>query len=667
MPRTSRIVAGLLIASALSVSAARAQSTLRAGTEFQVNSYTTGNQQRPALAALPDGSYFLVWESEFQDGSGYGVYGRRLSRTGAFLGAEFQVAQSTLSSQLRASVAADPYGRITVAWTGVDSSAGGIYARQFSTAGPLGPEFLVNTYAPGEQVAPKVSAGLGGMAIVWQSLDQDGAGWGVYGRLYTPTGTPVTGEVPLSSSTAFDQTEPSVAALDNGHFATTWLSASANPPHVMTRLFDAGFAPLTSETTAPEGGNSRRDYPSVVNGGAGTYWVGLWEAFFIGGKDIAQSTDLGVSFQRYDVSGAPVGPRSTVAAGGIGSDARFQGVASMNAAGGLMVAYTSAPGILFCFNFPPFPDNCPPDLPEDGSGASVWMGAVGAGTDPSRVRLNVFSAGDQQFPAVAQDIYGNGLIAWQSPQDGNATGIYAQRMGGLFPVSIVADPAGNGVLDPGVPETVRPTWENQNGAAVTAGGSIFGFVGPAGGTYAITDGTASYGSIANGATQACTDCYQLTASFPGGRPAVHVDSYVGESLTPPPVSVHKIWTLHVGGSFADVLSTSPYYRFIETMLHNGVSTGCGGNNFCPTTDTTRDLMALWVLLSKEGAGYVPPACTTPMFADVPASNPFCRYIEELARRGVVAGCGGGNYCPTSAVLREQMAVFVSTTFGLRLY
>ena len=50
-----------------------------------------------------------------------------------------------------------------------------------------------------------------------------------------------------------------------------------------------------------------------------------------------------------------------------------------------------------------------------------------------------------------------------------------------------------------------------------------------------------------------------------------------------------------------------------------------------------------------------------MFADVPARSPFCRWIEELARRGVVGGCGGGNYCPTGAVTREQMAVFVLRT------
>ena len=56
-----------------------------------------------------------------------------------------------------------------------------------------------------------------------------------------------------------------------------------------------------------------------------------------------------------------------------------------------------------------------------------------------------------------------------------------------------------------------------------------------------------------------------------------------------------------------------------------------------------------------------------MFSDVPASSPFCPWIEELARRGVVTGCGGGAYCPTSPVTREQMSVFLSVTFGLLLY
>jgi hypothetical protein len=53
-----------------------------------------------------------------------------------------------------------------------------------------------------------------------------------------------------------------------------------------------------------------------------------------------------------------------------------------------------------------------------------------------------------------------------------------------------------------------------------------------------------------------------------------------------------------------------------------------------------------------------------MFADVPETSGFCPWIEELARRGVVAGCGGGRYCPTSPVSRAEMAVFLVGTFAI---
>jgi hypothetical protein len=52
---------------------------------------------------------------------------------------------------------------------------------------------------------------------------------------------------------------------------------------------------------------------------------------------------------------------------------------------------------------------------------------------------------------------------------------------------------------------------------------------------------------------------------------------------------------------------------------------------------------------------------------VPAGSVFCPHIAELQRRGVISGCGGGSFCPAMAVTRQEMAVFISATFGLRLY
>ncbi len=73
---------------------------------------------------------------------------------------------------------------------------------------------------------------------------------------------------------------------------------------------------------------------------------------------------------------------------------------------------------------------------------------------------------------------------------------------------------------------------------------------------------------------------------------------------------------------------------------------------------TRQEMTL--TLAKALGAFQPPACVpgSEMFNDVPASNPFCPYIEELSRRGITGGCAPNLYCPTAFVTRQEMAVFL---------
>jgi hypothetical protein len=113
--------------------------------------------------------------------------------------------------------------------------------------------------------------------------------------------------------------------------------------------------------------------------------------------------------------------------------------------------------------------------------------------------------------------------------------------------------------------------------------------------------------------------------------------------------------------FFDVPRPHVFHRFVERVFRRGVTGGCGGGNYCPDSAVTREQMAVFLLRAREGPAYVPPACVTPTFHDVPCTSPFARWIEELVRRGVTGGCGGGNYCPTGAVTREQMAVFLLRT------
>jgi hypothetical protein len=117
------------------------------------------------------------------------------------------------------------------------------------------------------------------------------------------------------------------------------------------------------------------------------------------------------------------------------------------------------------------------------------------------------------------------------------------------------------------------------------------------------------------------------------------------------------------GTFGDVPSASSFALFIEELARRGVTSGCGGGNYCPGNSVTRGQMAVFLLRAKEGGSYVPATPYQGLFGDVPSASSFALFIEELSRRNVTAGCGGGNYCPSTAVTRGQMAVFLTRTFG----
>jgi len=118
-----------------------------------------------------------------------------------------------------------------------------------------------------------------------------------------------------------------------------------------------------------------------------------------------------------------------------------------------------------------------------------------------------------------------------------------------------------------------------------------------------------------------------------------------------------------GNMFLDVAANSFAANFIEQFALDGITAGCGGNKYCPDGTVTRDQMAVFLLRAKNGAGYSPPAATG-MFADVPLNHWAVHWIEQLAREGITGGCGSGKYCPDAVVTRDQMAVFLVRTFGL---
>jgi hypothetical protein len=111
-------------------------------------------------------------------------------------------------------------------------------------------------------------------------------------------------------------------------------------------------------------------------------------------------------------------------------------------------------------------------------------------------------------------------------------------------------------------------------------------------------------------------------------------------------------------TFLDVPPSHAFFSYVETIAALEITTGCGPNLYCPDAPVTRAQMAVFLLKAMYGSTHTPPAATGTVFGDVSAGSFAAAWIEELDALGVTGGCGGGNYCPTGTVSREQMSVFL---------
>lgn len=88
--------------------------------------------------------------------------------------------------------------------------------------------------------------------------------------------------------------------------------------------------------------------------------------------------------------------------------------------------------------------------------------------------------------------------------------------------------------------------------------------------------------------------------------------------------------------------------------------------YCPSVPVDQSEITVLLLKAREGRDSQPPPATGAIFSDVPLGYRAAPWIEELARRGVTSGCGGQQYCPASPVTRDEMAVLLVRTFDLPL-
>ncbi len=251
----------------------------------------------------------------------------------------------------------------------------------------------------------------------------------------------------------------------------------------------------------------------------------------------------------------------------------------------------------------------------------------------------------------------------------------------ISPAALAADPRrvngvtnsnGNGVFEPGEIAFLEPSWTfPANCSTPSLTGAVSLLAGPEAYTYEIRDALADYGAMVSGETANCNDktgnCYLLKVGA-GTRPATHVDATIKEILNN---GVERTWTLHLGLSFTDAWSSHWAYRYIETVLHHGITAGCSATEFCPAQEVSRWQMAVFITKAMAGST-VPVSGTVPgkgdydcvaggvsVFDDVLPEDVGCRFIHYIAAQAITAGCDADSFCPSSILSRWQMAVFIS--------
>jgi|GEM_PF-954016 len=673
--------------------------------DFQVNTTTTGLQYEPAIASDAAGNFIVVWTSRLGDPGDADVYARRFDASGTALGSDFRVNTYTTGDQKDPRVAADALGNFAVVWTsapqpgqaGQDGDGAGIYGQQVDSSGDFfGPEFLVNVSTTGDEVTPAIALDSGGAFMVVWTGPLDAGRFGVLGRIYDPVGTPGS-ELVISGATGNDQS-PDVGALSGqGEFVVAFEHYEGTGPwNVFGRIY-RGFS------DAPEGSAFRVNTEEVQQhtlprvGAAGTPFrttgfVVTWQAT---GQDDPGQPGSGIYAQRFD--NAPFATAAFYLANPHREGSEYQvntftsgdqsrPAISMDERGQFVVAWDTAndddasSGIVARrFGFPQAAPASVDRLISGGSSNHNGVLEPGERVVVATAWHNTSTGGELELHGTLGNFVGPGDATYSIDDE---TASYGTIAASDVHDCTVADDCYEVTVSGARPAqhwdaTADETLASDSGPLAPSGG------GPArvktwplhiGHSFAdVPDDDPFYPDIENIFHNGVTvggACAPL--SYCPGEAVLRqqmavflLKSIYGAGYTPPPAT---------GSVFSDVSVSNTFASWIEELGREGIAAGCAAPPppelpaFCPTSPVNRQQMAVFLLKTRNGGNFEPDGCTQ-LYDDVPCSNPFAPWVWLLDALQVTVGCSANPplYCPYDQTPRKQMATFLVKTFQLELY
>jgi hypothetical protein len=459
------------------------------GAAFQVNTTTAKAQRYSAVAMDAAGDFVITWQSQGQDGSGYGVYAQRYqhavtsqtidAKSGspltlapiAPIGGTDEIDLLTVPSGV---TSANPV-TFTLTWNGrttgtitFNGQADKAFAQTIQDAlEAVGIEVTVSV-VDSNDFAIEFVGGRGSQNQTAITSNSSTAGFAV--KTVQEGGS---GEFQVNTTTANDQVNPSIAMNASGAFVISWTSfgqggVASNISNVYAKQFISNDALLTgaissaaasaaqpeiqvNSTTAATIGGSRQ-WSSVAIDEAGEFivtWTSYGEDGTGNGPGAGVNGENGVYARRFTASGTPLAGEFLVNTFTAGNQ-QYSKVA-MDEAGDFTITWESFQD----------PKDVQPNTSTTPTSYGIYAqryvrtslisnaqyGTDANGTYESEFQVNTTQDGDQRYPDVATDDNGDFVVIWSGNGQDAGTGVADSQGVFLQRFDLPNDATGPRVID----------------------------------------------------------------------------------------------------------------------------------------------------------------------------------------------------------------------------
>lgn len=278
------------------------------GSELTINSVTALNQNGPTITALSGGGFVAAWTSSASSGAP-DIKAQVYNSVGLKVGSELLVNTTSINyDQERASISTLSNGDFVVTWndfrTGNWEVRGQVFHPTGSGAAKVGSEFIVDTAFYNSRMTAGVTGLTNGNFIV----SYEDTGGEIKSQLFSAGGIKIGTAFVVNTNTSGNQGFPSVTALTTGGFVVTWSDegspSDGSSSSIKAQVYGADGLKVGGEYLINSQPSSNQLYPTVAglaNGG----FVVTWQDF---SHALGDTAAYSISAQVFNLSNAPTAP-----------------------------------------------------------------------------------------------------------------------------------------------------------------------------------------------------------------------------------------------------------------------------------------------------------------------------------------------------------------------